>query len=276
MNVVAVSNIQTRVMDTATPLSRGSHTISFQDLLASISETASEVGPALPPIASQSASLPQPDNTVVRQGDCLSRICADQLKEREGVVSQRELHAAVKEVAKANHIVDPNKIHAGQKLDLSVLNAFALGGEQSKALAVQEPAKPWKSLVEGAVALSSKFGLRKDPFTGQVKQHDGIDVAAPAGASISAFAAGSVIYSGWKYGYGNTVIIRHEDGLESVYGHVSKSLVHVGEQVESHAPIASVGSTGRSTGAHLHFEIRKNGKAMDPISLLNGDALQVT
>jgi murein DD-endopeptidase MepM/ murein hydrolase activator NlpD len=206
---------------------------------------------------------------VVQPGDCLSRICSKQLSEKGNAVSQREIYAAVKEVAKANHIADPNKIYTGQALDMSVLAPSASPTGTLKAVAVPEGPKQWQSLVTGAVSLSSGFGLRKDPFTGQVDRHDGIDVVAPAGAPVRAFAAGSVVFSGWKSGYGNTVVLRHGDGLESVYSHVSKSLVHVGEQVACHSPIGCVGSTGRSTGAHLHFEVRRNGKAVDPIPLLS-------
>lgn len=238
-------------------------------------EPASGITLAPPLAAPQPTFLQQPDSIVVHQGDCLSRICSEQLKEQGSAVSQRGIRAAVKEVAKANNITDPDKIYVGQTLDISMLATFASGGENPNASIVQESAKQWKSLADGAVGLSSGFGLRKDPFTGQVNQHNGIDVVAPAGASIRACAAGSVIFSGWKPGYGNTVIIRHEDGVESVYGHASKLLVHVGEQVANHTPIGCVGSTGRSTGAHLHFEVRRNGQALNPITLLNGDSFQV-
>lgn len=101
-------------------------------------------------------------------------------------------------------------------------------------------------------------------ITGRLEHHDGIDVTAPPGAPISAIEAGTVTFAGWKPGYGNTVVIRHEDGLESLYAHVSGSLVHIGQTVEARTPIASVGSSGRSTGPHLHFEVRRNGKAFDP------------
>jgi murein DD-endopeptidase MepM/ murein hydrolase activator NlpD len=214
---------------------------------------------------------------IVHQGDCLSRICAEQLKGRGSAASQRAISAAVKEVAKANHIADPNKIGTGQTLDLSVLaTVTATSTRENKGTAsIQESAKPWQSLVEGTAHLSSGFGLRKDPFTGCVKQHNGIDVAAPAGTPIHAFAAGSVVFSGWRPGYGNTVIIRHEDGVESVYGHASKLLVSVGDQVTCDTPIGCVGSTGRSTGAHLHFEVRRNGQALNPTTLLKGASLLV-
>ncbi len=268
MNVGVVADTRTRALETAGPVAPGSHASSFQEMLRSICEPPSGT---TPPLAPQPSVLPPSDTIVVRPGDCLSRICSDRLKARGGLGSQREISAAIRIVAKANHIADPDRISIGQKLDLSMLANFASRQDVPR---VQECASNWTSLVEGPAALSSAFGLRKDPFSGRVKPHEGIDVAARSGAPISAFAAGTVTFSGWKSGYGNTVVIRHEDGLESLYGHVSKSLVHVGEQVASHTPIARVGSTGRSTGAHLHFEVRKNLKAMDPTLLLNGYPLQ--
>jgi murein DD-endopeptidase MepM/ murein hydrolase activator NlpD len=171
-------------------------------------------------------------------------------------------------VAKANHIADPNRIYAGQQLDMSSISGSAAGQEAPDASTTRAAAPPWHTLVGGASALSSEFGVRQDPFTGQVKQHQGIDVLAPSGAPVAAFEAGKVIFSGWKPGYGTTVILRHEDGLESIYGHLSRSLVKVGEMVASHAPIARVGASGHATGAHLHFEVRSQGRATDPLALL--------
>jgi murein DD-endopeptidase MepM/ murein hydrolase activator NlpD len=169
-------------------------------------------------------------------------------------------------VAKANQITNPDRIHPGQRLDLSMLGTPGTLPARPHAITGQEIPKPWQSLVEGAVALSSPFGLRKDPFTGRVQQHNGIDVSAPFGSPVSAFEPGTVTFSGWKPGYGNIVIIRHEDGLESIYAHLSRSLVAVGQAVESRIHIACVGSSGRSTGPHLYFEVRRNGKAIDPMS----------
>ena len=275
MNVVVVSNIPTRNINTAAAAARGVHTASFKDILTSMAESASTTTSTPSSLVPKSSALRQLDSVVVHQGDCLSRICSEQLKEKGSAASPQEIYSAVKRVAEANHIADPDKIYAGQTLDMSVLATSVSSGGIPNAVTVPESTQQWKALVKEAVALASGFGLRKDPFTGQVHQHNGIDVVAPAGAPIHAMAAGSVIFSGWKSGYGNTVIIRHADGLESLYGHASTVLVQVGEWVACHTPIGSVGSTGRATGAHLHFEVRKNGKALNPMALLNGDSLQV-
>jgi murein DD-endopeptidase MepM/ murein hydrolase activator NlpD len=133
---------------------------------------------------------------------------------------------------------------------------------------VHDAAHPWARLVDGTGRLTSGYGLRKDPFSGRLSHHDGIDIAAKKGTSIRPVKDGHVVFSGWQRGYGRMVIVRHNDGTESVYGHTSKNLVHVGDDVTLKTPIAEVGSTGRSTGTHLHFELRMDGKSVDPLPSL--------
>ena len=116
--------------------------------------------------------------------------------------------------------------------------------------------------VSGTV--SSSYGKRKDPFTGESDFHHGIDIASAAGSEIFAAGPGRVVFSGWKKGYGNVVEIDHGDGFRTLYGHNDKNLVSVGEEVTSDQLIAHVGSTGRSTGPHLHYEVRKNGEPINP------------
>ena len=261
MHDVAVPSIPNRVWP-APPVSRqGPPSGSFQDLLDRALAGTSEAAPPSPVPGSAAQAMVLP-------GDCLSRICAERLREQGGPVSQRTIHAAVQEVAKANHLADPDRIYPGQRLEVSVLSRLAARQERPGAQAIEARPQPWQSLVDGAVAVSSAFGLRKDPFTGRLTRHRGIDVAAPAGSPISAFEAGQVVFSGWKPGYGHTVILRHENGLESLYGHVAQALVQVGQDVAAHEPIARVGSNGRSTGPHLHFEVRRNGLAIDPMPSL--------
>ena len=123
----------------------------------------------------------------------------------------------------------------------------------------------------GTGRLSSNFGPRKDPFTGKSGFHNGIDVAARKGTPIFPFRPGTVTYSGYKGGYGNVVVVKHDDGLESVYGHASKTLVKAGTKVTEKTMIGLVGSTGRSTGPHLHFEVREQGNAVNPLPHLEHD-----
>ena len=119
-------------------------------------------------------------------------------------------------------------------------------------------------------AVSSNFGLRRDPINGAIRFHDGIDIAAPAGSPVKAAASGKVIFSGNVTGYGNLVEVDHGDGLVTRYGHNSVNLVAAGDDVQAGQLIALVGSTGRSTGSHLHFEVHKAGEPVNPSIFLGG------
>lgn len=111
---------------------------------------------------------------------------------------------------------------------------------------------------------SSYFGMRTDPFTGKRAHHDGMDFAGKMGADVVAVAAGVVTWSGDRYGYGNLVEIDHGNGYVTRYGHNRENLVKVGDTLEKGQVIAKMGSSGRSTGPHVHFEMWNNGKVVDP------------
>ena len=112
--------------------------------------------------------------------------------------------------------------------------------------------------------LSSYFGMRTDPFTGRLAFHSGIDFAGRLNSDIIAVAAGVVTFAGPRNGYGNLVEINHGNGYSTRYGHSRKLLVKVGDTVKKGQVIAMMGSTGRSTGPHVHFEVLKNGHTIDP------------
>lgn len=112
--------------------------------------------------------------------------------------------------------------------------------------------------------LTDRYGWRMHPLTRKRNFHKGIDIAAPKGAKISAADDGKVVFAGQSGGYGNLVIVRHSSGYETRYAHCSTVNVKIGERVKGGDTVAEVGSTGVSTGYHLHFEIRKNGKIIDP------------
>jgi murein DD-endopeptidase MepM/ murein hydrolase activator NlpD len=121
---------------------------------------------------------------------------------------------------------------------------------------------------------TSEFGTRKDPFNSKRKEfHKGIDVACSIGTDIRASRNGRVVFCGWEEGYGNLVIIEHEFGYQSYYGHQSKFRVKIGDVVTTNQVIAQSGNTGRSTGPHLHFEIRKNGQSLNPGTFIRGQGL---
>ncbi|MGB9840580.1 peptidoglycan DD-metalloendopeptidase family protein [Thermovenabulum sp.] len=116
--------------------------------------------------------------------------------------------------------------------------------------------------------ITSYFGYRKNPFGRGREFHDGIDISAAYGTKIKAAANGVVIFAGYKAGYGYTVIINHNNGIQTMYSHASKILVRKGQKVLKGQDIAAVGSTGRSTGAHLHFSLLHNGRFIDPLTYI--------
>ena len=122
--------------------------------------------------------------------------------------------------------------------------------------------------LEKSATISSPFGMRASPFTGEHEQHDGLDIPAQAGSPIMATGDGKVTYAGYAPGYGNLVQIDHGQGYSTRYGHAQTLLVKTGDQIKQSQVIATVGSTGISTGPHLHFEASLNGVPFDPLILL--------
>lgn len=116
--------------------------------------------------------------------------------------------------------------------------------------------------------ISSEFGWRVHPISGTERFHSGIDFAVDYGTPIAAVAAGQVIFAGWYGGYGNAVIIDHGGGLTTLYAHTSELLIHEGDWLNRGTIVATVGSTGYSTGPHLHFEVRQEGEPVDPMQYL--------
>lgn len=117
--------------------------------------------------------------------------------------------------------------------------------------------------------ISSSYGYRNDPFTGRKSFHEGVDIAARSGSEVLAMAKGVVSFAGEKSGYGLVVEINHGNGYETRYAHAKKILAQTGDQVEKGDPVALVGSTGRSTGSHVHFEVLKHGEPINPHDHLN-------
>ncbi|HED36514.1 MAG TPA: M23 family metallopeptidase [Gammaproteobacteria bacterium] len=112
--------------------------------------------------------------------------------------------------------------------------------------------------------ISSYYGTRTNPFTGKLQFHKGMDFAAKAGSDVLTVAGGVVTWSGDRYGYGNLVEINHGNGYVTRYGHNAENLVEVGDTVKKGQVISLMGSTGRSTGPHVHFEVIKNGRQINP------------
>jgi murein DD-endopeptidase MepM/ murein hydrolase activator NlpD len=116
--------------------------------------------------------------------------------------------------------------------------------------------------------VTSGFGIRNDPFTGQLAMHEGLDFVAEIGTPILATAAGTVTRSAWDPSYGNVVEVTHIEGFTTRYAHLNKRLVDAGQKVQRGDTLAQLGNTGRSTGPHLHYEVMRNDRVLNPTQML--------
>jgi murein DD-endopeptidase MepM/ murein hydrolase activator NlpD len=148
-------------------------------------------------------------------------------------------------------------------------NLVGLGSQIGR---LEEMRKLLRSLPVGAplenYSLMSAFGVRRDPFSGQMAMHNGLDLSAPARTPVHSTAGGTVLTAGWNGEFGNFVEIDHGYGVTTRYGHLSRIHVKVGQRVAAHHAIGLVGSTGRSTGPHVHYEVLVDGKNLNPTKFL--------
>ena len=140
------------------------------------------------------------------------------------------------------------------------------GGGETAAASVSAVSRSYRWPVVGKI--NSPFGWRRHPVTRRRDFHTGIDIKAPRGRIIKAAKSGRVEYAGWMGGYGRVVVIRHSDGLSTLYAHCSSLSVRNGESISQGQTVAAVGTTGRTTGPHLHFEVRKGKSPTNPLALL--------
>ena len=153
---------------------------------------------------------------------------------------------------------------------LSPMSIAALRGQTAPAAAPEVSVQGEAWLMPARGRLSSRFGMRYHPILHRMKLHTGDDIAAPYGEPFCAARSGRVLWAGWKTAYGNTIIIDIGNGMTVLYGHASKLGVCAGQPVRAGEYIGNVGSTGWSTGPHLHFEVRRNGMPIDPTCYLVG------
>ena len=208
----------------------------------------------------------------------LAEIEARQLALAERLTRFADNRAARAAVALRQLGLDPNAVVAA--------NRAAMGGPLQKRATAGEGMDPrferlglslarMNALMQGLegvpqvlpaslAAISSGFGYRRDPFTGGAAMHAGLDFRGPIGAPIHAAAKGRVSFVGQKSGYGNVVEVSHGNGLVTRYAHMSRFAARVGEAVKAGAVIGAIGNTGRSTGPHLHFEVRHHDRALNP------------
>lgn len=172
---------------------------------------------------------------------------------------------SIRRIIRVNRILNPTEIKP--ETDLFIPGARVTLAFSKRLLADSgvpvEFARPCRKC-----RISSRFGYRPDPFTGRRSFHPGVDFAPGYGASVYASMSGIVTYAGWMGGYGKLVVIRHRDGYSTRYGHLSRTVATKGRHIRQGQRIGYVGNTGRSTGAHLHFEIRKNGKPINPLKVI--------
>lgn len=182
----------------------------------------------------------------VQRGESASQIAA-----RYGVT--------VEALAKVNQLSNPNLLIAGERLLIP-----PMGGGAVEALAARRPLSHRRQLEQWPLSgtISSSFGMRNG------RPHEGVDIAVGHGTAVRAAAAGVVTYADWAGSYGILVTIDHGGGIETRYAHNSRVTVSVGQRVRAGEVIARSGSTGRSTGPHLHFEVRVDGEAVDPLEWL--------
>jgi murein DD-endopeptidase MepM/ murein hydrolase activator NlpD len=181
----------------------------------------------------------------VKPGETLWRICKTYGVDMDQVMS-------------LNRIEDPSNIKVGQRIFIP--GATKVLEIPPAIIGVDSSAPKFIWPIKGKIVR----GFCSDPS----RRHDGLDLKAPFGTPIKAAAPGKVGFSGWLRGYGNVVILEHEGGFYTVYAHNSLNLVKEGEWVEEGQIIAQVGDSGNAEGAHLHFEIRKGSKPLDPMTLL--------
>jgi len=176
------------------------------------------------------------------------------------------------------HIFEHKNIRKilGSNLALVLIASSIIPGSASASTiaALAEPQEEVITVVDVQTQLETKPGIHYPVETVKINQryaffHPGVDFGAQKGATVTPIMAGTVTEAGWDFsGYGNKVVVRHNENMESVYAHLSKITVKVGDQVQTSAKIGEVGSTGRSTGAHLHLEVRENGVNVNPLSVL--------
>ena len=220
-------------------------------------------GPDAPPVPLTSPEPHvEPDlvgvTHVVKKGETLYRIA-------------RAYGVPTQELMEVNDLADPRQLAVGMELFVpGAARAVEVPGSVAGAAGAEEepPPRADRTGAEPRLrwplkgVLYSRYGMR------QGQRHDGIDIAAPEGTAVGAAGAGTVLYVGEQSGYGSIVIVRHEGGLLTLYAHASALLVRQGERVAAGQPIARVGQSGRTTGPHLHFEVREGTRPRNPLFYL--------
>ncbi|MCP4128015.1 MAG: M23 family metallopeptidase [Gammaproteobacteria bacterium] len=178
-----------------------------------------------------------------------------------GGVDSRDINSLVGMPELVSEIDSLSRVIEDREVKLNILEELIMNYDLQKEI------HPSGHPVKGGY-ISSKYGERHDPFTGRKSFHHGVDIAGKAGTAINAVGSGIVLFSGTKSGYGKLVKVQHGSGFVTIYGHNQELKVNVGDYVSKGQEIATVGSTGRSTGPHVHFEVQLDGKTVNPVKYL--------
>jgi murein DD-endopeptidase MepM/ murein hydrolase activator NlpD len=221
--------------------------------------------------ASQFAKLQGVDNVLVRLQTSLDQV-ESRVRRMRGVITDLGLDMAQLEAATPRAGVGgpfvPVRLPGDAGPFERQLYRINLARSQMERLNRTLALVPYRKPVVGEVEFTSGFGVRSDPFLGRPAMHTGLDFRASMGDPVRATANGKVVSAGWSGGYGRMVEIDHGNGLSTRYGHLSEIHVKIGDQIKIGQVIGAVGSTGRSTGPHLHYETRIDGEAVDPQKFL--------
>ncbi|MDR3164874.1 MAG: peptidoglycan DD-metalloendopeptidase family protein [Synergistaceae bacterium] len=218
----------------------------------------------------------------VSEGDVLKVDSIIKIPNQDGIFITVKKGQTVEKLAKEYDIY-PEAILSANRMEEASLKQgsqlflpgakVAVAESNGKTNAVASKVKNTVSVKKGfgwpvAGKISSSYGRRRHPVRGNSDFHTGIDIRAPRGRTIAASSAGKVVHAGWMGGYGRTIVISHPGNITTLYGHCSKLLVKVGANVRRGQAVARIGSTGISTGNHVHFEVRSGGRPINPIKVL--------
>jgi murein DD-endopeptidase MepM/ murein hydrolase activator NlpD len=227
----------------------------------------------------EAAGLAQIEARQIRFAELMTRVALARTQKAEAAIRQFGLNPDVLARRANNAQGGPFESFFGNgKKDVRDPRFLKLASSLGRMDAMERALAAIPTSMPAAVMLmSSGFGYRSDPFTGAGAMHAGLDFKGPVGTSILAAADGKITFAGQQGGYGNCIEITHANGLVTRYAHLSGFDVSLGQKVERGVQIARMGSTGRSTGSHLHFEVRLNGQAINPRKFLeaNPDVLEV-